>query len=115
MGVPLHNLRAHGHWKSDAIWAYLKHNPKPDQGVADTFQNNITSMLLPLRIFGLVLRIHLTVITEWVLVYVKVLNSHIRFAWLFCFGHIKFAVSSVCGSIGLWPFIAEFRKLNLYY
>ena len=39
--VPLKNIKIHGHWRSDAVWAYLRKTPKAAAVVADTFQNNL--------------------------------------------------------------------------
>ena len=37
--VPLEYIKVHGHWKSNAVWTYLKNAPKVAAVVADTFQN----------------------------------------------------------------------------
>ena len=38
MRVPLEHIKMHGHWKSEAIWSYLKATPKVSGEVARTFQ-----------------------------------------------------------------------------
>ena len=41
MKVPLEHIKIHGHWKSEAIWSYLKASPKVSGIVAKTFQRQI--------------------------------------------------------------------------
>ena len=40
--VPLEYIKVHGHWKSNAVWTYLKNAPKAAAVVASTFQNLVT-------------------------------------------------------------------------
>ena len=40
--VPLEYIKVHGHWKSNAVWAYLKNAPQAAAVVAGTFQNLVT-------------------------------------------------------------------------
>ena len=42
MKVPLEHIKMHGHWKSEAVWSYLKVTPKLSGVVAKTFQRHIT-------------------------------------------------------------------------
>ena len=41
MNVPLEHMTMHGHWKSEAIWSYLKTTSKVSGVVAKTFQRRI--------------------------------------------------------------------------
>ena len=41
MGVPLEQIKIHGHWKSDAIWSYLTSTSKSGALVASTFNKNV--------------------------------------------------------------------------
>ena len=41
MKVPLEHIEMHGHWKSEAIWSYLKTTFKVSGVVAKTFQHRI--------------------------------------------------------------------------
>ena len=36
-GVPLEHIQAHGTWKSDVVWAYLRSSPSSSSPVAETF------------------------------------------------------------------------------
>ena len=40
--VPLEYIKVHGHWKSNAVWTYLKNAPKTAAVVTGTFQNLVT-------------------------------------------------------------------------
>ena len=41
MKVPFEHMKMHGHWKSEAIWSYLKATSKVSGVVAKTFQCHI--------------------------------------------------------------------------
>ena len=41
MRIPLEHIKVHGHWKSEAIWSYLKSSSKVSSVVAKTFQRHI--------------------------------------------------------------------------
>ena len=41
-GVPLEHIQAHGTWKSDALWAYLRSSPSSSSLVAETFRKHLS-------------------------------------------------------------------------
>ena len=41
LNVPFENIKLHGKWRSDAIWAYLTKTPKAAAQVASTFAKEI--------------------------------------------------------------------------
>ena len=45
MRVPLEHIKMHGHWKSEAIWSYLKVSPKMSGVVAKTFECHINQTI----------------------------------------------------------------------
>ena len=40
-GVPLEHIQAHGTWKSDAVWSYIKTLPHATSPVTDTFRQHL--------------------------------------------------------------------------